>query len=110
MTQDEDPSIRMSQRFGQTTSGAAASQPVTPIGNLQARPSVQPLEQVVRHVHENKENRPDSIEIGTPGKGGVVKLYVDFLDVADTEQRIRNALAMRELANQLYSGEVKGVA
>lgn len=111
MTQDDDATIRQSQRFGQTRTGDAveySAKPVTPIGQVVARPSIQPLEQVVRHIHENKENRPDSIEIGTPGKGGVVKLYCDFLDKADTEQRIRNAMAMRELANRLYSGETKG--
>lgn len=32
-------------------------------------------EQIIRTIHENKENRPDSITIGTPSKGGEVKVY-----------------------------------
>ena len=43
-----------------------------------------PEEQVVRHIHENKENRPDSITIGTPSKGGEVKVY--FNAASDTKE------------------------
>lgn len=39
--------------------------------------------------------RPDSPEIGTPGKNGALKIYMDFSDAADSEARIRTAVAMR---------------
>jgi hypothetical protein len=32
-------------------------------------------EQVIRNIHENKDARPDSITIGTPSKGGELKVY-----------------------------------
>lgn len=34
-----------------------------------------PEDQTIRHIHENKDSRPDSITIGTPSKGGEVKIY-----------------------------------
>jgi xanthine/CO dehydrogenase XdhC/CoxF family maturation factor len=43
-------------------------------------------EQIVRHIHENKENRPDSLEIGTP-KTGVIKVYVNLLTMNDADIR-----------------------
>jgi xanthine/CO dehydrogenase XdhC/CoxF family maturation factor len=52
-------------------------------------------EQVVRHIHENKENRPDSIEIGTP-KSGVIKVYVNLLTMSDAD--------IRALINKAQSG------
>lgn len=44
-------------------------------------------EQVIRHVHENKDARPDSIEFGTPSKSGVLKIYVNLLTMDDKEIR-----------------------
>ena len=44
-------------------------------------------EEIVRHVHESKDNRPDSIEIGTPSKGGVLKVYVNLATMTDAEVR-----------------------
>lgn len=43
----------------------------------------------------------DSIEIGTPGKGGVVKIYFDAGSPADAEQRIRTALLLREMTREI---------
>ena len=79
----------------------ATTAAVNPPARMNGRPVIVEHETVIKNVAV----RPDSIEIGTPGKGGVVKVYVDFADVADTEQRIRDAMEMRELANKLYSGE-----
>ena len=45
--------------------------------------------------------RPDSLELGTPGKKGTVKIYVDFGDPVDSERRIREAFRLREIAQQL---------
>jgi len=53
--------------------------------------------------------RPDSLEIGTPGQNGTLKIYMDFSDPVDCEQRIRTAVAMRELANQLIKAPMEMV-
>ena len=45
--------------------------------------------------------RPDSLEIGTPAKGGAVKVYTDFLDKGITEQRIKAAFEARKYAQSL---------
>ncbi len=60
---------------------------------------------IVEHetVIKNVAVRPDSLELGTPGKSGCIKIYIDASDVADAEQRIRNAIALRDLANTLTS-------
>lgn len=58
-------------------------------------------EQIVRHIHENKESRPDSIEIGTAGKGGVLKVYLNLQTMS--EQEIR-ALIDKGLAARTYAG------
>lgn len=44
-------------------------------------------EDTVRHIHENKESRPDSITIGTPSKGGEVKVYFNAYN--QTEEQIK---------------------
>jgi hypothetical protein len=44
--------------------------------------------------------RPDSLEFGTPSKGGTVKVYFDSGNLDDTKKRIDNAIAAREYANQ----------
>lgn len=95
--QDEDPSIRLSQRWGQTTTGSKVeyntnhAQPVTPIANVQARPSVQPLEQVVRHIHEGQESRPDSITFGESTKIPGVKIYLDLTKPEEVTEIIDHA-------------------
>jgi hypothetical protein len=62
-------------------------------------------EQVVRHIHENKENRPDSITLGTPSKGGELKVY--FNATAPMEEirgLIDRALAVRSYAAAMHDG------
>jgi hypothetical protein len=57
-------------------------------------------EEIVRHVHENKENRPDSITIGTPSKGGELKVY--FNATAPMEEirlLVDRAIAVRAYAS-----------
>jgi hypothetical protein len=46
-------------------------------------------EEIIRHIHENKESRPDSITIGTPSKGGEVKVYFNATMEA---QEIKNLI------------------
>ncbi len=52
-----------------------------------------------RHIHISED--PDSIEIGTPGKGGCIKIYGDFRDVDAFQIKIRNAYAIRKSAAEL---------
>jgi len=55
-------------------------------------------EQVVRHIHENKENRPDSITIGTPSKGGEVKVYFNAARPEEINALIDAAFTARAYA------------
>jgi hypothetical protein len=38
----------------------------------------------------------DSIEIGTPSKGGVIKVYGDFSDIDGFKKRIDDAILLRK--------------
>jgi hypothetical protein len=46
----------------------------------------------------------DSIEIGTPGKGGAIKVYGDFGDPEDFEKRITEAVRLRKAAVEMMEG------
>lgn len=50
--------------------------------------------------------RKDSIEIGAPSKGGVIKIYLNFGDVESCKERIKKALEVREYANKTLNGEL----
>ena len=52
-------------------------------------------ESIQKHVTEN----PDSIEIGTPSKGGAVKIYGDFSDLEAFKKKIGVAKEVRDYAN-----------
>ena len=58
-----------------------------------------------KHTYEN----PDSIEIGTPSKGGCLKLYGDFAKPETFKNKLYNAQAIRLLAQEIIinQGEVK---
>jgi glutamate/tyrosine decarboxylase-like PLP-dependent enzyme len=58
-------------------------------------------EEIVRHVHENKDARPDSIEIGSASKGGVLKVYVNLATMSEPEIRalINKGLSARQYAS-----------
>jgi len=45
-------------------------------------------------VHVSRTERPDSIEIGTPGKGGAVKVFFDAGDLDEARRRVANALIL----------------
>ncbi len=47
----------------------------------------------------------DSLDIGTPSKGGAIKLYVNFANEKETESRIDAAIKAREYANKKLNGE-----
>ena len=46
----------------------------------------------------------DSIEIGTPGKGGAIKVYGDFSQPEEFEKRIRDAVRLRKMTVDLMEG------
>ena len=51
---------------------------------------------VQKVVNEN----PDSLKIGTPAKGGEIKIYGNFDDVESFKKKIDNAKLVKEYANQ----------
>lgn len=54
---------------------------------------------------DNKVNElPDSLEIGTAGKGGAIKVYGDYNKPDEFRTKINNALALRLYAK----GQVEG--
>jgi len=52
-------------------------------------------ESTQKHITEN----PDSIEIGTPSKGGAIKVYGDFADVEAFKKKIDAAAEVKKYAN-----------
>ena len=50
------------------------------------------------------EAAKDSLEIGTPAKGGAIKIYTDFSDVEGTKEKIRRAVEARTFASELLGG------
>lgn len=53
-------------------------------------------ETIIKNINVN----PDSLEIGTPGKGGAIKIYGDFANKEEFKSKIDNAI---ELRNHLQS-------
>lgn len=55
----------------------------------------------VIHIHRH-EGSPyqDCLEIGTPGKGGAIKVYGDASDLFKFEERIKNMLTLRDMARR----------
>ena len=51
-------------------------------------------------THTHKNDNPDSIEIGTPSKGGAVKIYGDFADPDGFVKKIENAKKVRQKAQE----------
>ena len=52
-------------------------------------------ESTQKHITEN----PDSIEIGTPSKGGAIKIYGNFADEEAFKKKIDAAKKVKEYAN-----------
>ena len=53
-----------------------------------------PEESIRKVVHEN----PDSIEMGTPSKGGAIKVYGNFSDPAAFKAKIDAAKEVKQYA------------
>ncbi len=56
------------------------------------------------HVHRDEDRNTDSIEIGTPGKGGVLKIYLNTDDPDAAVRRIEAAFSLRQYAQDLAEG------
>ncbi len=56
------------------------------------------------HVHRDEDRNTDSIEIGTPGKGGVLKIYLNTDDPEAAMRRIDAGFALRQYAQDLADG------
>lgn len=83
--------------FPDATTPSSAScgvQDVAP-SNVSTTATNDPPVQKVLNVTE----LPDSIEIGTPGKGGVIKVYFNSEFSVDAENRIKTAIALKVKAN-----------
>lgn len=52
----------------------------------------------------HKTENPDSLEIGTPSKGGAIKVYCDFANEDACKIKIDNAINVRAYANAKLGG------
>jgi hypothetical protein len=50
-------------------------------------------------IHKSITENPDSIEIGTPSKGGAIKIYGDFNNTEAFKKKIDAAKEVKEYAN-----------
>jgi glucose-6-phosphate isomerase len=55
-------------------------------------------------IHKHVNDRPDSITIGTPSKGGELKVYFNARsDSGETTELINRAFAARRYAQEKYA-------
>lgn len=62
---------------------------------------------ILRNVHiehESTNKSPDSLEIGTPGKGGVIKIYGDFSNPEQFKAKLEQAIQLKAYANSRLYG------
>lgn len=60
----------------------------------------------IMHLHRTIDDCKDSIEIGTPGKGGAIKVYGDASDPEKFMRKIENMLEIRRMtAQKLAEGD-----
>ena len=50
-------------------------------------------------IHKNINENADSIELGSPTKGGKIKVYFDAGNVDDAKKKIDNAKIVLDYAN-----------
>lgn len=55
------------------------------------------MEDIIKHVHKNEN--PDSLEIGTPSKGGAIKIYGDYANAEEFKKKVDKAKEVRDYAN-----------
>lgn len=56
-------------------------------------------EEIIKLIKDNEEK--DSIEIGTPGKSGVIKVYCNFSKLEETKTKIDNAIIILKEKREL---------
>ena len=56
------------------------------------------------HTHRDEDRNTDSIEIGTPSKGGVLKVYVNTDDPEAAVRRVETGFSLRQYAQDLAEG------
>ena len=54
-----------------------------------------------KHITIN--DSPDSLEIGTPSKGGSIKVYGNYKNPDEFKAKIDNAKGVRDYANKLLN-------
>jgi len=57
-----------------------------------------------QHVHKDADPLPDSIEIGTPGKDGAIKVYGNVDDAERFALRLETAFSLRQMAVEMARG------
>lgn len=62
------------------------------------------MDKEVMHIHRTEGNQ-DSIEVGTPSKGGAVKIYMDMAKPDECVKRINVAAQMRKYAWDTIMGK-----
>lgn len=60
---------------------------------------------VVIVEHREMMKLQDSLECGTPAKGGAIKVYCDFSNLEDTKLKIDNAIIARTYAQSKLGGD-----
>ena len=50
-------------------------------------------------INKFENDNPDSLEIGTPSKGGAIKVYGNFNSNEEFKQKIKKAFEVRDYAN-----------
>jgi len=60
------------------------------------------MEQTTKHINEN----PDSLEIGTPSKGGAVKVYGNYAEPDAFKEKIKNAADVKAYAQVTLAGVI----
>ena len=59
---------------------------------------------VEEHVHKHISENPDSVEIGTPAKGGAIKIYGNYDNVEAFKLKVDNAILVRKYAQAGLNG------
>ena len=67
---------------------------------------VEEIREAIESVHKTITENPDSIEIGTPSKGGAIKIYGNFDNEEAFKKKIDIAKEVREYANANISVNV----
>ena len=53
-------------------------------------------------IHRNINDKSDSIEIGTPAKGGCIKIYGEFNKSEEFKEKINQAFEIRQHAKEKW--------